>query len=155
VSKSKSCSWCHAMNFISRERSNICRNCGHRADLPMSRCDCLQCTLPPPPLTAEQVNLALADLSLPEIPPVYVPVRDELPAALEVKGNRFTEVSVEITNGTDELTIRATDKKRSREWVTVTLNKMMLLELVAQIDRAREFEAITKAAQPEPPQAAE
>jgi hypothetical protein len=37
----KSCSWCHTMNLL--EDNSICRECGHRADVPRLECTCLPC----------------------------------------------------------------------------------------------------------------
>jgi hypothetical protein len=39
-----SCSWCHRTNDVSGEGPHYCPECGHRADLPMSDCNCSQCT---------------------------------------------------------------------------------------------------------------
>lgn len=38
----RTCSWCHTLNRLYRGRANHCV-CGHRADLPMSECDCPAC----------------------------------------------------------------------------------------------------------------
>jgi len=36
-----SCSWCHEPNPADQK---YCSNCGHRADLPRVKCDCLMCS---------------------------------------------------------------------------------------------------------------
>lgn len=38
----QSCSWCHEANEIGGG-AVYCRNCGHRADVPLAECDCRQC----------------------------------------------------------------------------------------------------------------
>lgn len=42
-----SCSWCHAMNERTTGEVVYCCECGHRADLPRSECDCPRCTATP------------------------------------------------------------------------------------------------------------
>lgn len=43
---SVTCSWCHHVNELSlREFDPVfCTNCGHRADLPRTECNCANCT---------------------------------------------------------------------------------------------------------------
>jgi hypothetical protein len=59
----QSCSWCHALNVVGSVVRGVpvvsptaCRQCGHRADVPMSRCDCETCTSPQKPLTQAEVD---------------------------------------------------------------------------------------------------
>jgi hypothetical protein len=63
VSVASSCSWCHTMNTLVPGVRNLCRHCGHRADLCRLDCDCPQCAglFSPPrvPLTPEDVDAML------------------------------------------------------------------------------------------------
>lgn len=40
VSRSRTCSWCHASN---RDTVHWCEHCGHAARLPRMLCDCVAC----------------------------------------------------------------------------------------------------------------
>ena len=41
-----SCNWCHTLNEIKGlPWGDFCSNCGHRADLPRTECDCDECNL--------------------------------------------------------------------------------------------------------------
>lgn len=44
VSVIRACSWCHSGNEIHGLTAPLCSRCGHRADVPMSACDCERCT---------------------------------------------------------------------------------------------------------------
>lgn len=43
MSLSASCSWCHTTNTLVPGVRNLCRRCGHRADLARIDCDCPKC----------------------------------------------------------------------------------------------------------------
>ena len=42
-----SCSWCHAMNDIHGRTNPLCKDCGHRADVERTKCDCPKCSRTP------------------------------------------------------------------------------------------------------------
>lgn len=53
---SRSCSWCHTMNQTNAgPGAPTCSECGHRADLPRSACDCARCRRFEPPSDAAGV----------------------------------------------------------------------------------------------------
>lgn len=49
MSVSQSCRFCHTMNRIDGPLVPFCSQCRHRADLPMSECDCAKCRRFEPP----------------------------------------------------------------------------------------------------------
>lgn len=56
----RSCSWCHKMNPVNTGPSApTCSNCEHRADLPMSMCDCAKCRRFEPPTDAAGVPVTV------------------------------------------------------------------------------------------------
>lgn len=38
-----SCSWCHSLMWNTDPKWPICRECGHRVDVPRFMCDCSAC----------------------------------------------------------------------------------------------------------------
>lgn len=60
MSVAASCSWCHTNNTLVPGCRNLCRHCGHRADLARMMCDCPQCvglfSPPVPPVTVEELE---------------------------------------------------------------------------------------------------
>jgi hypothetical protein len=40
--RERTCSWCHEINDLTAGPT-VCKQCGHRGDLPRMECDCPQC----------------------------------------------------------------------------------------------------------------
>lgn len=47
----KICSWCHTAVPLG---TKTCPDCGHRADLPRLKCDCLKCRITHPGFSSER-----------------------------------------------------------------------------------------------------
>lgn len=60
-----SCSWCHTENTLVIGVRNLCRHCGHRADLCRLDCDCFACvgifSPAKEPITDEQLAEAIRE----------------------------------------------------------------------------------------------
>lgn len=52
IRRSCTCSWCSTVNSLDHPGRLACTSCGHRADLPMSQCDCARCRRHEPPTDA-------------------------------------------------------------------------------------------------------
>ncbi|VTR95250.1 unnamed protein product [Gemmata massiliana] len=56
IRRSVSCSWCGMINNVDDPSRWWCANCCHRANAPMSECDCLMCQRTPEEMAAQRVE---------------------------------------------------------------------------------------------------
>ena len=81
------CPWCHATVDAGPCRPAFCPDCGHRADVPRSCCDCARCSAPLPLARRfdpyERIDLATGDIiDLPDgHAPAFPAERDTGPRA--------------------------------------------------------------------------